>query len=183
MALTPEALARLTKLHLRTRVVVDGLLAGQHRSAHRGRSVEFSRAQGVQPRQARSVTSTTRQHYRAKIPIAYYVKRYEQETNLRAYLVVDASASMANRLMRAGANARRRHSVLRGRPGDGAHPTAGSGGARPVERRPACALASPRLARSPAGPHGATGRSHPDRWNPPRGHGPGAGREDSAPAR
>ena len=28
MSLTPEALARLTKLHLRTRVVVDGLLAG-----------------------------------------------------------------------------------------------------------------------------------------------------------
>jgi len=49
MSLTPEALARLTKLHLRTRVVVDGLLAGQHRSAHRGQSVEFAEHKEYSP--------------------------------------------------------------------------------------------------------------------------------------
>ncbi len=91
MSLTPEALARLTKLHLRTRVVVDGLLAGQHRSAHRGQSVEFSEHKEYSP--GDEIRHIDWKAY-GKFD-RYYVKRYEQETNLRAYLVVDSSASMA----------------------------------------------------------------------------------------
>jgi uncharacterized protein (DUF58 family) len=91
MSLTPEALARLTKLHLRTRVVVDGLLAGQHRSAHRGQSVEFAEHKEYSP--GDEIRHIDWKAY-GKFD-RYYVKRYEQETNLRAYLVVDSSASMA----------------------------------------------------------------------------------------
>jgi uncharacterized protein (DUF58 family) len=91
VGLTPEALARLTKLHLRTRVVVDGLLSGQHRSAHRGQSVEFAEHKEYSPGdEIRHIDWKAYGRFDR-----YYVKRYEQETNLRAYLVVDASASMA----------------------------------------------------------------------------------------
>jgi uncharacterized protein (DUF58 family) len=91
MALTPEALARLTRLHLRTRVIVDGLLAGQHRSAHRGQSVEFAEHKEYSP--GDEIRHIDWKAF-GKLD-RYYVKRYEQETNLRAYLTVDASASMA----------------------------------------------------------------------------------------
>jgi uncharacterized protein (DUF58 family) len=91
MALGPEALARLTKLHLRTRVVVEGLLSGQHRSAHRGQSVEFAEHKEYSPGdEIRHIDWKAFGKFDR-----YYVKRYEQATNLRAYLVIDASASMA----------------------------------------------------------------------------------------
>ena len=91
MALAPEALARLTRLHLRTRVVVDGLLSGQHRSAHRGQSVEFAEHKEYSP--GDEIRHIDWKAY-GKFD-RYYLKQYEQEANLRATLVVDASASMA----------------------------------------------------------------------------------------
>jgi len=91
MSLSPEVLARLTNLHLRTRVVVDGLLSGQHRSAHRGQSIEFAEHKEYSP--GDEIWHIDWKAF-GKFD-RYYVKRYEQETNLRAYLVVDSSASMA----------------------------------------------------------------------------------------
>src|SRR3984885_13169348 len=90
MPLSPEALARLAKLHLRTRVVVDGLLSGQHRSAHRGQSVEFAEHKEYAP--GDEIRHIDWKAY-GKLD-RYYVKRFEQETNLDAYLVVDGSSSM-----------------------------------------------------------------------------------------
>ena len=91
MGLSPDALARLARLHLRTKAVLDGLLAGQHRSPRRGQSVEFAEHKEYSP--GDEIRHIDWKAY-GKFD-RYYVKRFEQETNLRAYLVVDASASMA----------------------------------------------------------------------------------------
>jgi uncharacterized protein (DUF58 family) len=90
MSLSPEALARLTRLHLKTRAVVEGLLSGQHRSAHKGQSVEFAEHKEYSP--GDEIRHIDWKAY-GKLD-RYYVKRYEQESNLSAYLVIDASASM-----------------------------------------------------------------------------------------
>lgn len=88
--LTPEQVHRLGRLVLQSRYVVEGNLAGAHRSPLKGSSSEFSdhRAyiQGDDPR-----------HIDWKVfgrTDRYYIRRYETETNLRVYLVVDRSASM-----------------------------------------------------------------------------------------
>jgi len=88
--LTPEELRRLGRLALGSRYVVEGNLAGAHRSPQRGSSSEFAdhRAYiaGDDPKRIdwRVLARTDR----------YFVRRFEDETNLRVYLVVDRSASM-----------------------------------------------------------------------------------------
>ena len=91
--LDPVALAKLNNLGLAARLVVEGLFAGQHRSPHRGYSVEFAEHReytaGVDPR-----------HLDWKIlgkRDKLYVKQYEEQTNLRCYLLLDSSGSMAYR--------------------------------------------------------------------------------------
>jgi len=88
--LTPEQLQRLSRLTLNSRLVVEGNLAGRHRSPLRGASTEFAdhRAyiEGDDPRRIDwKVFGRTER---------YFVRRYEDETNLRVYLAVDRSASM-----------------------------------------------------------------------------------------
>ena len=86
----PDLLARVAQLELRARSVVEGALAGMHRSPHRGSSVEFAQHRDyVQGDEIRHIdwkvySRTDR----------YHVKQYEEETNLRATLAVDVSASM-----------------------------------------------------------------------------------------
>lgn len=87
----PTVLASLDNLELRARVVVEGFLNGMHKSPHRGFSVEF----------------TDYRHYRRGDDMRhidwklyarsdkFYIKQYEDETNVRCYIVLDASASMA----------------------------------------------------------------------------------------
>ena len=88
--LTPGELHSLSRLVLMSRYVVEGNLAGVHRSPQRGSSTEFSdhRAyiQGDDPRfiDWKVFGRTDR----------YYIRQYENETNLRVYLVLDRSASM-----------------------------------------------------------------------------------------
>lgn len=86
----PAALARLGHLHLAARLVVDGLFAGQHRSPRKGFSVEFTEHRlytpGVDPRHLDWKILARRDKL--------YVKQYEEQTSLRAYLLIDASASM-----------------------------------------------------------------------------------------
>ncbi|MEX1017974.1 MAG: DUF58 domain-containing protein, partial [Phycisphaeraceae bacterium] len=88
--LDPAALARLKNLGLAARLVVDGLFSGQHRSPRRGFSVEFAEhreySPGVDPRHLDWKLLARRDRL--------YVKQYEEQTNLRGYLVLDASASM-----------------------------------------------------------------------------------------
>lgn len=91
--LDPVALARLQNLELRARTVVEGALSGLHRSPHHGSSVEF--AEHKEYAAGDEIKHIDWKAY-GKFD-KYYVKRFEEETELRAYLVLDCSASMGYR--------------------------------------------------------------------------------------
>ncbi len=88
--LTPAELAGLGGLELVARRVVEGFIAGLHRSPHRGFSVEFAEHRAYQPGDDLRFVDW-RMYGRSD---RYYVKQFEEETNLRAYLLMDASGSM-----------------------------------------------------------------------------------------
>jgi uncharacterized protein (DUF58 family) len=96
--LDPAVLARLGTLKLRVRAVTEGILSGLHKSPHHGQSVEFAEHKEYTP--GDEIRHIDWKAY-GKFD-KYYVKRFEQETNLRAYLVVDASGSMGYRSDPAG---------------------------------------------------------------------------------
>jgi uncharacterized protein (DUF58 family) len=88
--LQPEDVARLGGLEVTTEGIVEGFLAGLHRSRRRGFSVEFAEHRQYQP-------GDEPRHVDWKLlgrTDRLYVKQYEEETNLRAMLVLDTSASM-----------------------------------------------------------------------------------------
>lgn len=88
--LDAAALARLASLRLRVRRVVDGALAGLHRSRHHGASVEFAEHKEYAPGD-----DLRRLDWKALGKFdRYYVREYEDETELRAYLLLDCSGSM-----------------------------------------------------------------------------------------
>jgi len=89
--LQPHELAALGGMEFVARRVVEGFLAGLHRSPHRGFSVEFAEHRMYQPGDDLRYIDW-RMYGRSD---RYYIKQFEEETNLRAYLLVDASASMA----------------------------------------------------------------------------------------
>ena len=88
--LDPRALMRIQSLELRARCVMEGFLTGLHRSPFHGFSVEFSEYRsyvpGDDPRNL-----DWRLYARSD---RYYVKQFEDETNLRCHLAVDVSSSM-----------------------------------------------------------------------------------------
>jgi len=91
--LDPKVLARIGALELRARMIVEGFFTGIHHSPHQGLSVEFADhrvyTQGDDLR-----------HIDWKVygrTDKYYIKEYEQETNLNVMLVVDCSESMSYR--------------------------------------------------------------------------------------
>lgn len=86
----PVTLAKLSTLLLRARYVVEGLISGLHTSPFKGFSVEFSEHRQYAP--GDEIRHIDWKAY-AKFD-RYYIKEYEEETNLRCYLLVDASASM-----------------------------------------------------------------------------------------
>jgi len=89
--LEPRDLAVLGGIEFVAREIVEGFLAGLHRSPHRGFSVEFAEHRMYQP-------GDDLRHIDWRVfgrSDRYYIKQFEEETNLRAYLLVDASASMA----------------------------------------------------------------------------------------
>jgi uncharacterized protein (DUF58 family) len=88
--LAPAELASLGGLEFVARRVVEGFLTGLHRSPHRGFSVEFAEHRMYQPGDDLRYIDW-RMFGRSD---RYYVKQFEEETNLRAYLLLDASASM-----------------------------------------------------------------------------------------
>jgi uncharacterized protein (DUF58 family) len=88
--LHPEAIARIARLELRARHVVEGFLAGMHQSPYFGQSVEFAQHREYAP-------GDDLRHVDWKVwarQDRYYVKQFEEETNLRATLLVDVSRSM-----------------------------------------------------------------------------------------
>jgi len=89
--LKPEVVRRIARLDLRAQFIVKGFLQGLHASPYHGFSVEFSEhrkyAAGDDPKDIDwLVYAKTDKHY---------VKKYEAETNITGYLVLDTSASMA----------------------------------------------------------------------------------------
>jgi uncharacterized protein (DUF58 family) len=88
--LDPVALRRLANLELRARAVVEGALSGMHRSPHHGSSVEFAEHKEYAP--GDEIKHIDWKAY-GKLD-RYYVKRFEEETELRCYLCIDTSASM-----------------------------------------------------------------------------------------
>ena len=88
--LEPRELAALGGLEFVARQVVEGFLTGLHRSPHRGFSVEFAEHRMYQPGDDLRYIDW-RMFGRSD---RYYVKQFEEETNLRAYILIDASSSM-----------------------------------------------------------------------------------------
>ena len=86
----PATLSRLGGMELIARQVVEGFLKGLHRSPHRGFSAEFAELRAYQPGDDLRYIDW-RMYGRSD---RYYVKQFEEETNLRAYLLLDVSASM-----------------------------------------------------------------------------------------
>ena len=89
--LDPEIVARLRGLELRARSVTAGSVSGMHRSAYHGFSVEFAEHRQYVPGDDIRYVDW-RIFGRAD---RFYVKQYEEETNLHCNLLVDASRSMA----------------------------------------------------------------------------------------
>lgn len=88
--LDPASLMRIRSLELRARIVVEGFLSGIHRSPYHGFSAEFSEyRQYVAGDDIRHID--WRVYGRSD---RHYVKKYEDETNLRCQLLVDGSRSM-----------------------------------------------------------------------------------------
>jgi uncharacterized protein (DUF58 family) len=86
----PKTLAGVKNLYLRARVLADGVMVGQHTSRAKGLSSEFEEHRGyTQGDDTRHIDWKTYAKYDR-----YFVKDYRKTTNLMAYLVMDASASM-----------------------------------------------------------------------------------------
>jgi uncharacterized protein (DUF58 family) len=88
--LSPATLARLGTLELKARTIVEGFLTGLHRSPFKGFSVEFAEYRQYLPGDDLAtldwkVFARTDRHF---------IKKYEEETNLDCYILVDVSASM-----------------------------------------------------------------------------------------
>jgi len=89
--LDPHEASRLAGLELLTEGIVEGFLTGLHRSPRRGFSVEFAEHRTYQPGDELRYVDWKLLGRKDRL----YVKQYEEETNLRAMLVVDVSRSMA----------------------------------------------------------------------------------------
>jgi uncharacterized protein (DUF58 family) len=86
----PKVLAGVKNLHLRARFLVDGVMVGKHASQAKGLSAEFEEHRGYVPGD-----DTRHIDWKAYAKFdRYFVREYRKTTNMRAYLVMDASASM-----------------------------------------------------------------------------------------
>ena len=88
--LQPQVVAQLANMELRARLVVEGFITGLHKSPYHGFSVEFTEHRPYMPGDEirhidwKAYGKTDR----------YYIKEFEEETNLKTYLILDASKSM-----------------------------------------------------------------------------------------
>src|SRR5258707_312110 len=88
--LQPDVVAKLVNMELVARLVVEGFITGLHKSPYHGFSVEFAEHRQYMPgddikRLDWKIYGKTDR---------YYIKQFEEETNLKSYLIVDASRSM-----------------------------------------------------------------------------------------
>jgi uncharacterized protein (DUF58 family) len=90
MLITPELLSQMAPLELKARQIVEGFISGLHKSPYYGFSVEFAEHRPYNP-------GDELKHIDWKVYAKterFYVKQYEEETNLRAYVLLDTSSSM-----------------------------------------------------------------------------------------
>ncbi|MFK7767631.1 MAG: DUF58 domain-containing protein [Mariniblastus sp.] len=87
---SPETIMRIKNLELRAKIVVEGFMSGLHRSPYHGFSVEFTDYRQYSVGDDLRYLDWKLYARRDR----YYIKRFEDETNLRCYLLVDASRSM-----------------------------------------------------------------------------------------
>ncbi|HAA88470.1 MAG: DUF58 domain-containing protein [Verrucomicrobiota bacterium] len=88
--LDADTLARADKLGMAARFIVEGYMAGEHKSPYRGFAIEFSQHREYSP-------GDDVRHLDWKVlgkTDRYYIKQYEQETNFVAHILVDGSESM-----------------------------------------------------------------------------------------
>ena len=89
--LSPEALARLSSLQLLARNVVEGFITGLHKSPFHGFSVEFAEHRPYMP-------GDPIRHIDWKVYARtdrHVIKKFQEETNLKCYVLLDVSASMS----------------------------------------------------------------------------------------
>lgn len=88
--LDPVALSRIGSMELVARLVVEGFVTGLHKSPYQGFSVEFAEHRQYMP-------GDEIRYIDWKVfgkSDRYYIKKFEEETNLRGYILLDTSASM-----------------------------------------------------------------------------------------
>jgi uncharacterized protein (DUF58 family) len=88
--LDPKTLEKIKRLDVRARLVVEGFVTGEHKSPYHGFAVEFAGHREYSP-------GDDIKHIDWKVwskTDRYYIKQYEEETNLRCTILVDASRSM-----------------------------------------------------------------------------------------
>ncbi len=89
--LDPEIVSKLKGMEMRARMVVEGFITGLHKSPYHGFSVEFAEHRQYMP--GDNIRDIDWKVY-AKSD-RFYIKQYEEETNLKAYLLLDCSRSMS----------------------------------------------------------------------------------------
>jgi len=88
--LDPSIIPKINSLELRARLVVEGFMVGLHKSPYHGFSVEFTQhrpymqGDGLKDVDWKVYGKTEK----------FYIKQYEEETNLRSYILLDVSKSM-----------------------------------------------------------------------------------------
>jgi uncharacterized protein (DUF58 family) len=93
LVLDPVDLARLASMSLRARVIVEGAFAGMHHNPHAGTSIEFAEHKEYAPGD-----DLRHMDWKAVARVErYYIKRFEDETEMRTFLLLDGSASMGYR--------------------------------------------------------------------------------------
>jgi uncharacterized protein (DUF58 family) len=88
--LDPSIIPKINSLELRARMVVEGFMVGLHKSPYHGFSVEFTQHRPYM--QGDSLRDVDWKVYGKTEK--YYIKQYEEETNLRSYILLDVSKSM-----------------------------------------------------------------------------------------
>ncbi len=91
--LDPATISKISSLELIARSVVDGFISGLHKSPYQGFNVEFSEHRPYNPGD-----DIRHIDWKAMAKLdRYYVKKFEEETNLKAYIIFDSSGSMGFR--------------------------------------------------------------------------------------
>lgn len=88
--LDPHVVSRLRNIELKAKLVVEGFITGLHKSPYHGFSVEFAQHRQYMP-------GDDLRHLDWKMIARsdrYYIKQYEEETNLKSYILIDSSKSM-----------------------------------------------------------------------------------------